>query len=255
MKMTGDERIAAPRARVWGALNDPQVLRQCIPGCQALERESAEKLRAVVEIKIGPIGARFNSVIVISDVVPSESYTLVAEGQGGTVGSGKSTIRVRLADEGAHTRLLYDVEAQVGGRLAQLGGPLIDSTAKQLGGKFFKRFGEIVEGTASAPAVTTTADVAAAEIPTSTPARAVSSRASVSVPVAWTLALAVAALTGFLIGRGQSNAAGSDWAGLAIGLLVIIVAAAGFEFGRRGASTQVVLDAASLERLLRGDKQ
>ena len=132
MKMTGEERIAAPRSRVWDALNDPDVLKQCIPGCQSIEREAADRMRAVVEIKIGPIGARFNSVVAISDSNPPQSYTLTAEGQGGTVGSAKSIIKVRMAENGGATVLSYEVDAQVGGRLAQLGGSLIDATAKQL---------------------------------------------------------------------------------------------------------------------------
>lgn len=246
MRMTGEQRIAAPRSRVWEALNDPDVLRQCIPGCQSLERETADMLRATVEVKIGPIGARFNSTIAVSDSNPPQGYTITGEGQGGTVGSAKSSIKVRLAESDAGTLLSYEVDAQVGGRLAQLGGPLIDATAKQFAGKFFKRFGEIVGGAAQvAPAG---AGLAPA------PLLAAAPPSSGGFPVAWILALAVAALAGFLVGRGQGDAGGSDWMGLAIGLMVVIVAAAGFEFGRRTAAPQVVIDAASLQRLLRGEK-
>ena len=159
MRITGEERIAAPRSRVWEALNDPDILRQCIPGCQALDRESADRLRAIVEVKIGPIGARFNAVVTLADVVAPNSYTINAEGQGGTVGSAKSSIRVRLAENGGATLLSYEVDAQVGGRLAQLGGPIIDATAKQLSNKFFKRFGEVIGG------ATEVAPAAAAEQP------------------------------------------------------------------------------------------
>jgi hypothetical protein len=202
-----------------------------------------------VEIKIGPIGARFNCVVTLSDVQPPHSYMLSADGQGGTVGSAKSNIRVRLADDPNGTLLSYEVDAQVGGRLAQLGGPLIDATAKQLAGRFFKRFDEVIVGPPRvAPAVS------AGDVPGA-------SRGGIPVgpqagrfPIAWILALVVAALVGFLVGRGQSTG-GSDWMGLAIGLLVVIVAAAGFEFGRRAAAPQIVLDAALLQRLLRGDKQ
>lgn len=190
MRLTGQERIAAPRSRVWDALNDPDTLRNCIPGCQSLEKEAADRLRATVEIKIGPIGARFNSTIALSDVQASNSYTLICDGQGGTIGSAKSTIRVRLADDGSATLLSYDVEAEVGGRLAQLGGPLIDATAKQLATKFFKRFGEMVGNVKDTSA---TAPDAAKDQPAS--ARHSSS------PIAWILALAVAVLIGYLIGR------------------------------------------------------
>lgn len=252
MRMTGEERIAAPRARVWEALNDPEALRQSIPGCQSLDREAADRLRAVVEVKIGPIGARFNSVVTLSEIQPPYSYVLTAEGQGGTVGSAKSTIRVRLADDPTGTLLSYEVDAQVGGRLAQLGGPLIDATAKQLAGRFFKRFSEVIGG--PAPEISQ-ASQARAPVPAaaSLAADSLSTGASGRFPIAWILALAVAGLVGFLIGRGQSTG-GSDWMGLAIGLLVVIVAAAGFEFGRRTAATQIVLDEALLRRLLRGDR-
>jgi carbon monoxide dehydrogenase subunit G len=253
--MTGEERIAAPRSRVWEALNDPEVLRQSIPGCQSLQRESADKLRATLEVKIGPIGARFNCTIALSDLDPPRSYTIVGEGQGGTVGSAKSTIKVRLAEDGAATLLSYDVDAQVGGRLAQLGGPIIDATARQFAAKFFKRFGEVVGGTVpqaharEAPRTVVGDPARESATPVSAP------RTAGTFPIAWILAVTVAALVGFLIGRGQSEAAGSDWMGVAIGLLLIIVAAAGFEFGRRTAAPQVVLDAALLQRLLRAEKQ
>src|SRR4051794_7270457 len=116
MRMTGEERVAAARARVWEALNDPEVLRQSIPGCQSLDREAADRLRALVEVKIGPIGARFKCVVTLSQIQPTEGYVLTADGQGGTIGSAKSTIRVRLADDPIGTLLSYEVDAQVGGR-------------------------------------------------------------------------------------------------------------------------------------------
>jgi carbon monoxide dehydrogenase subunit G len=257
MKMTGEERIGAPRSKVWEALNDPEILRQCIPGCQSLVKEGADKLRAVVEVKLGPIGARFNGSVTLSDINAPQSYTLTGEGNGGTVGSAKTSIKVRLAEDGAATVLSYEVDAQVGGRLAQLGGPLIDATAKRFASQFFKKFGEVVGGVAeAAPTARANATSSVAATAAHAPASFASAAAPASVgfPIAWILALVVAALVGFLIGRGQNGANGSDWMGLAIGLLVVIVAAAGFEFGRRTASTQIVLDAASLQRLLRGEK-
>ena len=255
MKMTGEERIAAPRDRVWEALNDPYMLRQCMPGCQSLERDGVDRLRAIVEVRIGPIGARFNCGITLTDVDPPRGYSISGEGQGGTVGSAKSSIKVRLAEDGRETLLSYEVDAQVGGRLAQLGGPLIDATAKQFASKFFKRFGEVVGGAAAgAPAAPVKeAPQAVAAVRQLAPAAA-ASPSSGRFPIAWILALAVAALVGFLVGRGQGDRGGSDWMGLAIGLLVMIVAVAAFEFGRRAAAPQVVLDAALLQRLLRGEK-
>ena len=237
MQMTGEQHIAAPRNDVWRALNDADVLRRCIPGCQSLERESEERLRAVVEIKIGPIGARFNGAVTLSDLDPPNGYTLTGEGQGGTVGFAKGAARVRLSNVSGGTLLAYEVDAQIGGRLAQLGGPIIDATAKQLAGKFFSQFAASLAAPAEvAPAVGKVA--ASAWVP-----------AQRGLPIAWILALAVAALLGFLLGRGQAASAGSDWVGISVGLLVVVAASAGFLTGRRAASPVVTLDAALLARL------
>lgn len=250
MKMTGEERIEVPRVRVWEALNDPEVLRRCIPGCLSLEKEAADRLRAIVEVKVGPIGARFNSTVMLADIDPQRSYKLTIEGQGGTVGSAKSDIRVRLSDQGNGTLLSYEVEATIGGRLAQLGGGLIDATAKQFATRFFKRFGELAGDTGEAIPVTKIP-----EGPQASADSAPSRRPAVSprMPVAWLLAVVVAALVGFLIGRSQGSG-GSDWMGLAIGLLLLLVAAAAYVAGRGAATPQIVLDAKLLQRLLEGGK-
>ncbi|HTZ70137.1 MAG TPA: carbon monoxide dehydrogenase subunit G [Acetobacteraceae bacterium] len=247
--MTGNQRIAASPRLVWDALNDPDVLRRCIPGCQSLDKESDDRLRATVEIKIGPIGARFNGAVTLSDLDPPNGYTITGEGQGGTVGFAKGGAKVRLSEDGGGTLLSYDVDAQVGGRLAQLGGPIIDATAKQLAGKFFKQLGEIVGAPAAVMPVQSTAAVASVQSIGQAPVPA--SR----LPAAWILALVVAVLLGFLVGRGQGAAGGSDWLGLSIGLLVVTVAAAGFEFGRRTAAPVVMLDPALLARLVESAKR
>jgi carbon monoxide dehydrogenase subunit G len=142
--MTGEQQIAAARERVWKALNDPDVLRQCIPGCQSLEWESEARLKASVTIKVGPISAKFAGAVTLSDLDPPSAYMITGEGQGGAAGFAKGGARVRLAEDGETTLLVYEVEAQVAGRLAQLGGAVIDATAKQLAGSFFKRFGQLV---------------------------------------------------------------------------------------------------------------
>jgi carbon monoxide dehydrogenase subunit G len=235
MQMTGEQLIGAPRQAVWQALNDADTLRRCIPGCQSLEREADGRLRAVVEVKIGPIGARFNGVVTLSDLDPPNGYTLTGEGQGGTVGFAKGAARVRLTEESGGTRLAYKVDAQIGGRLAQLGGPIIDATARQLAGKFFAQFAASLGAPPEVvPAVGTVA---------------ASAMAGRGLPVAWILGLALAALLGFLVGRGQGAAAGSDWVGISVGLLVVVAAAAGFLAGRRAASPAVTLDEALLARL------
>lgn len=256
MKMTGEERVPAPPSRVWQALNDARILQQCIPGCQSLEQEGADRLRAIVEIKIGPIGARFNSTVTLTNIQPLQGYTLTGEGQGGTVGSAKATIHVRLNGDGMATRVVYDVDAQVGGRLAQLGGPIIDATAKQFAAKFFRRFGEVVGGAAEVPPAAASHDMqrGASIAPGAVAAPIAAAQTSDAFPYAWILAVVVAALAGFLAGRGE-NGVGSEWMGLAIGLLILIVGAAGVEYGRRIAAPQIVIDAASLARLLRGERQ
>ncbi len=230
MRMTGEQRIAAPRERVWAALNDPEVLRQCIPGCRSLEKEDGDRLRATVEIKIGPIGAKFDGAVTLSDLNPPESYTITGQGQGGTVGSAKGGAKVRLAAAGQETVLSYEVEAEVGGRLAQLGGPIIDATAKQLAGKFFQKFGEVVErptatatpATTAAPAPTTSSAAA----PTVAPAPALAGGA----PWGWIGAVVLALVAGYVMGANQM---GQGWL-LLVAILLIVAAAAGYEAGRRG---------------------
>jgi len=257
MNMSGEQRIAASRQQVWEALNDPDVLRRCIPGCQSLEKEADGRLRATVEVKIGPIGARFNGAVSLSDLDPPNGYTITGEGQGGTVGYAKGGAKVRLADDGGGTLLSYEVDAQVGGRLAQLGGPIIDATAKQLAGKFFDQFGQVVGAPAPAVEPAATSGAAPSLQPAQPQSRATPPAPAAGpvrgVPTAWVLALVVAGLVGYLFGH-AGGGGGSDWMGLAIGLLVVVVAAAGFEFGRRAAAPVVVLDAALLARLLEENK-
>ncbi len=248
MNMTGEQRIAAPRQQVWAALNDPEILRASIPGCQSLGKEAADRFTAAVEVKIGPIGARFKGAVSLTDLDPPNGYTLNLQGNGGVTGTVKGSATVRLSEDAGNTLISYDVEAEVGGRMAQLGGPLIDATAKQLAGKFFTRFGEIV-GAAAPPAETARNGSAA---PLSAPA-ALATNASSALSKAWIVTTIVAALLGFFIGRGF-GAVGSYGTGLSIGLLLIVVAAAAFEYGRRTAPV-VMLDGALLRRLLDGGKK
>lgn len=254
MKMAGEQRIAAPRARVWDALNDPDILRASIPGCQSLDRAGDNGFTAIAEVKIGPIGARFKGDVALSELDPPNGYLISGKGNGGIAGSAKGSARVRLSDDGrGGTLVSYEVDAEVGGRMAQLGGPIIDATARQLAGKFFSRFGEVVSGAAPNAAVAPPGTAPAAAVAASLPASA-GPTASRGSPVTWLLALVVAALVGFLIGRSQGDAA-SDWAGLAIGLIVVVASAAAFEYGRRSATPVVTLDAALLRRLIEGGRE
>lgn len=149
MEMTGERRIPAPRQRVWDGLNDPDVLKACIPGCQSLEKVSDTELKATAAVKIGPIAARFNGNIHISDADPPRAYTISGEGQGGVAGFAKGGAHVNLAEDGDFTLMRYEVQAQVGGKIAQLGARLIDASAKSMADAFFDRF---VNEVAGAPA-------------------------------------------------------------------------------------------------------
>jgi carbon monoxide dehydrogenase subunit G len=145
MDMTGERRIPAPRQKVWLALNDPAVLKASIPGCESLEKTSDTDLKATAAVKIGPIAARFTGKVQLLDLDPPNSYRIEGEGQGGVAGFAKGGAAVRLVDEGDDTLLTYDVKAQVGGKIAQLGARLIDATAKQMADLFFNNFVTQVE--------------------------------------------------------------------------------------------------------------
>lgn len=141
MDMTGERIIAAPRERVWAALNDAQALKAAIPGCEAMDKTSDTELTARVAMKIGPMAARFTVKVTLSDIDPPESYQITGEGNGGAMGFAKGGAEVRLTALGpSETRLNYSAKAQVGGKMAQLGARLIDATAKQMSDQFFDRF-------------------------------------------------------------------------------------------------------------------
>ena len=145
MKMTGEEVIAAPRQAVWDALNDPEILKQAITGCQEIKKKSDTEFEAKVVAKVGPVKASFIGNVKLSKLNPPRSYVITGEGKGGVAGFAKGGATVRLSDTGdSATKLSYDVDAQVGGKLAQIGSRLIDSTAKKMAADFFKKFNKIV---------------------------------------------------------------------------------------------------------------
>jgi carbon monoxide dehydrogenase subunit G len=140
MDMTGEFRIPASRETVWDALNDPEVLKASIPGCQKLEKVSEEELTATVKSKVGPVSATFTGKVTLSDINPPAGYKISGEGQGGVAGFAKGGAEVTLEEEGTETILRYSANAQVGGKLAQIGSRLIDSTAKKMANEFFTNF-------------------------------------------------------------------------------------------------------------------
>jgi carbon monoxide dehydrogenase subunit G len=163
MDMTGTQRIEARRAVVWVALNDPEVLRQCIPGCESLEKVSDTEMTAKVTLKIGPVKASFSGKVTLSDIDPPHGYTITGEGSGGAAGFAKGSAKVRLQEDGNATILSYDAKADIGGKLAQLGGRLIEGTAKKLAAEFFEKFSHVVAP--AAPPVTVAAASPTAEQP------------------------------------------------------------------------------------------
>jgi len=146
MQMSDTRLIAAPPATVWAALFDPEVLKACVPGCEDLTGTAADGFEATVVQKVGPVKARFTGLVKLSDIVEGESCTISGEGKGGAAGFAKGAARVKLTPEGDGTQLAYEVDAQVGGKLAQLGSRIIDGFARKMAEDFFSRFQAAVEG-------------------------------------------------------------------------------------------------------------
>jgi uncharacterized protein len=205
MDLTGEYRIPAPRETVWAALNNPEVLKACIPGCEELNKTSNTEFVARVVAKIGPVKAGFGGKVTLSDIDPPNGYTITGEGQGGAAGFAKGGAKVRLqaVDGGGATLLHYSADAQIGGKLAQIGSRLVEGTAKKLADEFFAAFA--AQASAAAPSSPApSADVAAqpaAGQPVSQPAPVVASATSSGLsPVLWItgLVVIVAAILAFV---------------------------------------------------------
>ena len=149
MQMNDSQRIPASRDKVWAALNDPDVLKRCIPGCQSLEVTAPNEMTATVVFRVGPVKATFNGKVTLTDIDAPNSYRIIGEGAGGVAGFAKGGAKVRLEEEAPDVTILhYETEAQIGGKLAQLGSRLIDSTSRKLAANFFENFAAAVVPTA-----------------------------------------------------------------------------------------------------------
>lgn len=177
MELVGEQVLALPRERVWDALNDPDILRRCVPGCDLFEREDEHRFKVGMTATVGPVKARFNGKLMLAELDPPTSYALSFEGSGGAAGFGKGDARVMLADaDSGGTRLTYTVHAQVGGKLSQVGSRLIDGVARKMADEFFSRFAKamssaVVPTAASLPSAASVlvASSAPPRMPTSSP--------------------------------------------------------------------------------------
>jgi uncharacterized protein len=140
MEMSGEQLVPAAQQHVWNALNDPQVLKQCVPGCESIDPLGDNSYQVLMVARVGPVSAKFKGKLTLSDIRPPTSYALAFEGQGGPAGFAKGSANVRLSAADAHTRLAYDVKASVGGKLAQIGSRLVDAAAKKVADDFFRAF-------------------------------------------------------------------------------------------------------------------
>ena len=180
MKMNGEFRVPTDRETVWRALNDPEVLKDCLPGCQEIEKTSDTEMTATLTIKVGPVKATFAGGVTLSDLDPPNGYTITGQGQGGTAGFASGEARVRLVEDEGGTVVQYEADAKVGGKLAQIGSRLIDSTAKKLATQFFDGLAEKLGGGAEAD----TTEAATAEAGETTPEPAPEPAAAGNAPEA-----------------------------------------------------------------------
>lgn len=142
MEMTGEQLIPASQADTWKALNDPDFLKECVPGCETIDRVGENEFAVAMTARVGPVSAKFKGKLLISDLKPPHSYAIAFEGQGGVAGFAKGSAQVALAPEGEATRLTYSAKANVGGKLAQIGSRLVDAAANKVAGDFFNAFNE-----------------------------------------------------------------------------------------------------------------
>jgi hypothetical protein len=144
MEMTGEQLVPAPQQVVWNALNDPEMLKACVPGCESIDPIGENEYQVLMVARVGPVSAKFKGKLTLSDINPPNSYSIAFEGQGGAAGFAKGGASVRLSPEGQQTKLAYDTKANVGGKLAQIGSRLVDAAARKVADDFFKNFNKKV---------------------------------------------------------------------------------------------------------------
>ncbi len=184
MDMAGEYRIPASRERVWAALNDPEILRQAIPGCEELVKQSDTEMEAKVTAKVGPVKAKFTGNVRLENIDPPKGYSIVGEGKGGAAGFAKGGADVSLAEDGDGTILTYNAKADVGGKLAQIGSRLVQGTAKKMADDFFGRFSQIVADGEAPRGATATAEAPAGPVGTAPPAAGQARPAAAAPPAA-----------------------------------------------------------------------
>jgi carbon monoxide dehydrogenase subunit G len=151
MEMTGEQLIPTSQLDTWNALNDPEILQACVPGCESIEKTGENEYQVLMVARVGPVSAKFKGKLALSDLDPPNAYSIAFEGQGGAAGFGKGGAQVRLAPEGNGTRLTYTVKASVGGKLAQIGSRLVDAAARKIANDFFQAFNDKVASAHAAP--------------------------------------------------------------------------------------------------------
>ena len=144
MEMTGEQLIPTSQLNTWNALNDPEILQACVPGCESIEKMGENEYQVLMVARVGPVSAKFKGKLALSDLDPPNAYSITFEGQGGAAGFGKGGAQVRLAPEGDGTRLTYTVKASVGGKLAQIGSRLVSGAARKIANEFFTNFVRVV---------------------------------------------------------------------------------------------------------------
>ena len=152
MEMSGEQLIPASQRETWNALNDPEILKACVPGCESIDRLADNEYQVLMVARVGPVSAKFKGKLTLSDIKPPDSYSIAFEGQGGAAGFAKGGAHVRLSPQDTQTRLAYDVKASVGGKLAQIGSRLVDAAAKKIADEFFKNFNQKMSAHAASPA-------------------------------------------------------------------------------------------------------